>query len=178
MKTSQTANWLVASFMLAAHIASAETWYLKTANNGGNLTTPSHWTNSVGTVATAFSADDAYVVAPNKECKTPNSETTFAGGELCLGTGGTYGQLNIYCTPLLFPLLTLDYGTLAMQGANGGAMSIDGEISVVGQYNVMRWLYSRQTMTLAAKLKGESTATLSTNVRYANNGSRRVIKSA
>ena len=48
--------------MMAPFDASAETWYLKTNNNNGNLTTPSHWTNSVGTAATAFNADDTYVV--------------------------------------------------------------------------------------------------------------------
>lgn len=155
-----------------ASSAMADTYFLKTANNDGNLTTPSHWTNSVGTAAAAFSAEDIYMVVPNKEIRTPVGSLSFPGGELHLGNGSNYGQMNIYSDSLTFGLLELDSGTLAQQGASDAAIAINGVVEVVGKNNVVRWLYNRQTMTFAAKLTGDSSAELGTDVRYAGDASK------
>ena len=175
MKTSQTVNWLAATCLLAAHAASAETWYLKTADNSGNLTTPSHWTNALGTAASAFAEGDVYATPMSARLvRTPSSSLSFTGGELHLGFGTGYGQMNIYAPSLSFPLLTLDRGTLAQQGSNGGSYAIDGAISVIGaEGNLMRWLYNHQTMTFDASLSGETSAVLATHVRYLNGTSGR-----
>ena len=102
MKTTKTANWLAATCLLATHAASAETWYLKTADNSGNLTTPSHWTNALGTAASAFAEDDVYATPMSARLvRTPSSSLSFTGGELHLGFGTGYGQMNIRPVPFL-----------------------------------------------------------------------------
>ena len=173
MKTTQMANWLVTTCLLAAHAASAETWYLQSNNNDGNLTTPSHWTNAVGSVASAFVAGDTYATSrAAREVKTPSSRLVFSGGELHLGFGSGYGQMNIYSSSLAFPLLALDRGTLAQQGRDGSTAAINGAISVIGaEGNLMRWLYNHQTMTFDASVSGETSAVLATHVRYVNGNS-------
>lgn len=163
---------LFAALLLAAVSASAETWYLKTANNTGNLTTPSHWTNSVGTAATAFSSDDIYMVDARKELRTPGGSLEFGGGELHLGNGVLYGQMNVYSERLTFGLLKLNYGTVAQQGDHGSELALNGAVKAVGPSNTMRWLYNRQTTTLNASLSGDSSAKISTHVRYPTSGHR------
>ena len=154
--------------LLAAFSACAETWHIKTADNNGNLTTPSHWTNSAGTVASAFNSGDTYVAAENKMIRTPSDSLVFAGGELDLGNGSRYGQMNIYSASLTFNLLKLNHGTIAQQGSSGSSTVLNGAVELIGADNVMRWLYDRQTVTFSARLSGDSSATLSTDVRYAS----------
>ena len=153
--------------LVAACTAWGDTYYLKTKDNGSNLTAPSHWTNVTGQAAVAFGADDVFMVHSGINARTPDSLAhSFAGGELHLGSGGTSGQLNIYTKTLEFSRIVLDRGVLAQQGNNGASYSIDGTLCVVGDNNVMRWLYSRQTMTLKTTLKGETSAKMATDVRY------------
>ena len=147
--------------MMAPFDASAETWYLKTADTTKNLTTPSHWTNAVGTVATAFSADDTY--AALEQTIRADYVSAFGGGELRLQSS----TMNIYFESLSFNLLTLDAATLVMQRAGGCESSLDGSVIDVSGSCTMRWYYTDEAMTFNAKLKGGSSASLSTDVRWA-----------
>ena len=153
--------WLMSVILSSIQAFAGEIWYLKTADNKNNLTDCTHWTNSAGVVASAFSSDDAYI-AKGKIIRA-QSVDVFAGGELQLVSNS---QLNLYGS-IKFPLLTLNKGVIAQQGAHGLTYTVDGAVSVVGEGNVLRWLYSRAEMNMAASLSGEKTAVLSTDVRFA-----------
>ena len=150
----------IAGIMIAPFDASAEAWYLKTANTTGNLKTPSHWTNSVGTAATAFNADDVYVALGQVRA---DGVSAFGGGELRLQST----SMNIYFESLSFNLLTLNAATLVMQRSDGCETILDGNVIDVSGSCIMRWLYQRESITFNAKLTGGSSAVLSTDVRYA-----------
>ena len=161
---AKIAYGLIAVMLFSIQAFAGEIWYLKTENDAKNLTDYTQWTNSAGVVASAFSLDDTYVVKGGRTIRS--SSGTFAGGELQLGSDGSSGQLNLYDN-VEFPLLTLNFGTIAQQGTHGAGYTVDGAVSVVGERNVLRWLYSREVMNMAASLSGEKTAVLSTDVRYA-----------
>ena len=152
--------WLMSVILSSIQAFAGEIWYLKTADNKNNLTDCTHWTNSVGDVASTFSLGDTYV-AKGKTVRA-QGVGVFAGGELQLVSS----QLNLYGS-IEFPLLTLNNGVIAQQGDHGLTYTVDGAVSVVGERNVLRWLYSRAEMNMAASLSGEKTAVLSTDVRFA-----------
>ena len=156
----------VAAMTAVPFAASAETWYLKTNDNVGNLTTPSHWTNAVGTAATAFNADDVYVVLDNT--LRASGLTDFGGGELKIQKR----LVNLYTGTLNFNLLTLVEATIAMQRADGAESIINGLIDTSGSCT-MRWLYQREAMTFGGKLRGDSSTVLLTDVRYAGTANHR-----
>lgn len=166
--TARSVYVLTGIMLLSAFASPGETWYIKTSNNSSNLTNPSHWTNSVGEAAAAFTPDGAYVVMSGANIRSPEGSVVFQGGELRLGNGTTSGQINLYASDIFFPLLTLNRGVVAQQGYNGASSRIGGAIAVVGGNNVIRWLYSREKTVLAASVTGDASAVLSTHVRYAN----------
>ena len=163
---------LTGIMLLSAFASAGETWYIKTSNNSSNLTNPSHWTNSVGEAAAAFSPDGAYVVTSGVNIRSPEGSVAFQGGELRLGNGTTSGQINLYASDISFPLLTLNRGVIAQQGYNGASAKIRGAISVVGINNVLRWLYNREKMILEASVTGDASAVISSHVRYANDATQ------
>ena len=166
MKTIAILACVLAALTVAPFAASAETWYLKTADNVGNLTTPSHWTNAVGTAATAFNADDVYIVLNNTV--RASGLTDFGGGELKLQNR----SMNLYTGTLNFNLFTLVGATIVMQRSDGAESSINGVIDASGSCT-MRWIYQREAMTFGGKLKGDSSTVLSTDVRYAGTDNHR-----
>ena len=153
--------WLMSVILSSIQAFAGEIWYLKTTNDEKNLTDCTHWTNSAGVVASTFSLGDTYV-AKGKSVRAQGVDV-FAGGELQLISNS---QLNLYGS-IKFPLLTLNKSVIAQQGAHGLTYTVDGAVSVAGEGNVLRWLYSREVMNMAASLSGEKTAVLSTDVRYA-----------
>jgi hypothetical protein len=155
------------ALMVAIPSFAGETWYLQTPNDFANLTVPSHWTNSTGVAAERFSADDVYVVVGSMRSKDTPNRMEFAGGKLQLGTGDGSGTMNLYSKDIKFTDLTLNNGTVAMQGYNEAEFSIDGSINVIGS-NTVRWLYTGETLTLLASLCGDNSSLLTTHVRYGN----------
>lgn len=155
------------ALMVAIPSFAGETWYLKTQNNPANLTAPSHWTNSTGVVAEHFSADDVYVVVGGIRSVDTQNRMEFAGGKLQLGTGDISGTMNLYSKDIKFNDLTLNNATVAMQGYNEAVFSIDGSVNVIG-LNIVRWLYTGETLTLRASLCGDNSSLLTTHVRYGN----------
>ena len=83
MKSAEFVVCAIFTVVLAAH--GGTTWYF---NGGGDsinsgITTPSKWVDASGTAATAFSADDYYIVRGNSRLRVNNK--TFTGGPLQIG---------------------------------------------------------------------------------------------
>ena len=83
MKSVEFVFCAVLAVTLVAH--GGTTWYFNGGADSinGGITTPSKWVNASGTAATAFSADDYYIVRGNSRLRVNNK--SFAGGPLQIG---------------------------------------------------------------------------------------------
>lgn len=117
---------------LAAH--GGTTWYFNGGNDtqNGGISTPSKWVNSSGTAATAFSADDYYIVRNNTRLRIKGY--TFTGGPMQIGdlSNNTRGGIlhENSSTTLNFPNgLYLDYGhywvyiSISLEAQRDGALN-------------------------------------------------------
>lgn len=83
MKSAEFIFCAALAATLVAH--GGTTWYFNGGADSinGGITTPSKWVNASGTAATAFSADDYYIVRGNSRLRVNNK--SFAGGPLQIG---------------------------------------------------------------------------------------------
>ncbi len=105
---------LIAGVCTAA-AAHATTWYFNGGNDtqNGGVSTPSKWVDAGGHAATAFSADDSYIVRGGSRLRIKGY--TFTGGTMQIGdlSNNTRGGIlhENSSTTLAFPNgLCLDYG--------------------------------------------------------------------
>lgn len=143
----------------------AETWYSK---NNMNTTkylfgTPASWTNSAGEVATAFSADDTYIL---------NNIARISSG-VCddfVGVLQMYSSFNVY-NPFSLPKIVAHNATFVLQSKDGVTVNFDAPIHMAtAKKTTFRWSYSDQTIVLPQKITGIPESKVVTDVRFAGSG--------
>ena len=143
----------------------AETWYLKNIGTSAYLfDTHASWTNSAGQTATAFSADDTYIM------KNP-ARINSAACDGFVGVLQLYSTFKVY-NSFSLPKIVAHNATFELQGKDDMIVNFNVPIDMVPttKPTTFRWCYSNQTIVLPQKITGEPGAQIVTDVRNAGSG--------